>query len=120
MLLDSASPKEYTALIQSMTDAAIPDAHEIKAFQFAGLFDVDVGTPTKVETSLTMCDVNGTFIEDAKKQLVVNAKSDLNYNYQRHWSKIHNASPFTGTCWTKAELAGIEIGFTAYPPVALV
>lgn len=120
MLLDSASPKQYTALIQSMSDATIPDTHEIKAFQFAGLFDADVGTPTKVETSLTMCDVNGTFIEDTKKQLVVNAKSDLNYNYQRHWSKIHNVSPFTGTSWTKAELAGIEIGFTAYPPTALV
>ena len=120
MLLDSASPKQYTALIQSMSDATIPDTHEIKAFQFAGLFDTDVGTPTKVETSLTMCDVNGTFIEDTKKQLVVNAQSDLSYNYQRHWSKIHNVSPFTGTSWTKAELAGIEIGFTAYPPVALV
>lgn len=120
MLLDSASPKQYTALIQSMSDAKIPDTHEIKAFQFAGLFDVDVITPTKVETSLTMCDVNGTFIEDTKKQLVFNEKSDLNYNYQRHWSKVHNMSPFTGTSWTKAELAGVEIGFTVYPPTSLV
>ena len=120
MLLDSASPKQYTALIQSMSDATIPDTHEIKAFQFAGLFDADVGTPTKVETSLTMCDVNGTFIEDTKKQLVVNEKYDLKYNYQRHWSKVHNMSPFTGTSWTKAELAGVEIGFTVYPPTSLV
>ena len=120
MLLDSASPKQYTALIQSMSDATIPNTHEIKAFQFAGLFAADVGAPTKVETSLTMCDVNGTFIEDTKKQLVVNEKSDLNYNYQRHWSKVHNMSPFTGTSWTKAELAGVEIGFTLYPPTSLV
>jgi hypothetical protein len=103
-----------------MSDATIPNTHEIKAIQFAGLFDVDVGTPTKVETSLTMCDVNGTFIEDTKKQLVVNEKSDLNYNYQRHWSKVHNMSPFTGTSWTKAELAGVEIGFTLYPPTSPV
>lgn len=120
MLLDSASPKQYTALIQSMSDATIPDTHEIMAFQFAGIFDADVGAPTKVETSLTMCDVNGTFIEDTKKQLVVNMKYDLNYNYQRHWSKVHNMSPFTGTSWTKAELAGVEIGFTVYPPTSLV
>ena len=107
-------------MIQSLTDAAVPDTHEIKAFQFAGLFDADSGIPNKVETALTMCDSNGTFIVDNKKTVAINAQSDLNANYQRLWSPVHNASPFTGTNWTKAELSGVEIGFTAYPPVPLV
>ena len=120
MLLDSAQPKQYTALIQSLTDAAIPDTHEIKAFQFAGLFDADSGTPNKIETALTMCDSNGNFVLDNKKALAINAQSDINANYQRLWSPVYNTSPFTGGNWTKAELSGVEIGFTAYPPTPLV
>ena len=120
MLLDSAQPKQYTALIQSLTDAAIPDTHEIKAFQFAGLFDADSGTPNKIETALTMCDSNGNFVLDNKKTVAINAQSDINANYQRLWSPVYNVSPFTGGNWTKAELSGVEIGFTAYPPTPLV
>lgn len=120
MVLDSDQPKQYTALIQSLTDAAIPDTHEIKAFQFAGLFDADSGTPNKIETALTMCDSNGNFVLGNKKSLAVNAQSDISANYQRLWSPVYNASPFTGAYWTKAELSGVEIGFTAYPPTPLV
>ena len=120
MLLDSPSAKQYTALIQSMTDATIPDTHEIKAFQFGGIFDADVGTPNKIEMALTMIDSNGTEAIDSKKSIAINALSDLSANYQRFWSPVHNVSPFTGGNWTKAELSGVEIGFTAYPPTPLV
>lgn len=120
VLLDSADPKQYTVSLQSMAEASIPDTHEIKAFQMAALFDVEVGIPAKVETALTICDAAGNFVIDPKKEVAANAQSDLNLNYQRHWSKLHNVSPFTGTGWTKAELAGVEIGFTVYPPITLV
>lgn len=121
-LLDSSAtnPMQYTALLQSSAEASIPDKHEIKAFQMAALFDVDSGTPSPVETALTMCNAAGNFVLDPKKQVVANGQSDLTFNYQRHWSKIHNVSPFTGTNWTKAELAGVEIGFTVYPPTPRV
>lgn len=120
VLLDSADPKQYTVSLQSMAEASIPDTHEIKAFQMAALFDAEVGIPAKVETALTICDAAGNFVIDPKKEVSVNAQTDLNFNYQRHWSKLHNVSPFTGTGWTKAELAGVEIGFTVYPPITLV
>ena len=120
VLLDSTDPKQYTVSLQSMAEASIPDTHEIKAFQMAALFDAEVGIPAKVETALTICDAAGNFVIDPKKEVSVNAQTDLNFNYQRHWSKIHNVSPFTGTNWTKAELAGVEIGFTVYPPTLRV